>query len=195
MVAPPDRDAFLISTPEGRRSSRPVDFAAVVSPPDLPHPSGVPFTDHGLPVVLPPATLRSPSGTKRALNHVPFESVNVFIAIATGFPSPSPMPRQVRIEYPGAIYHGMARGNRREAIVLDDQDWDRGVWMEQPGRLSCSSAQTHGLGAGDPGIGAKGNPGRHRLHAANRKGFLSRLFLSGPLQIDLVFYSYMELQA
>ena len=32
------------------------------------------------------------------------------------------MPRQVRIEYPGAIYHGMARGNRREAIVLDDED-------------------------------------------------------------------------
>ncbi len=35
------------------------------------------------------------------------------------------MPRQVRIEYPGAIYHGMARGNRREAIVLDDEDRDR----------------------------------------------------------------------
>ena len=35
------------------------------------------------------------------------------------------MPRQVRIEYPSAIYHGMARGNRREAIVLDDEDRDR----------------------------------------------------------------------
>ena len=35
------------------------------------------------------------------------------------------MPRQVRIAYPGAIYHGMARGNRREAIVLDDKDRDR----------------------------------------------------------------------
>ncbi len=35
------------------------------------------------------------------------------------------MPRQVRIEYPGAIYHGMARGDRREAIVLDDDDRDR----------------------------------------------------------------------
>jgi hypothetical protein len=35
------------------------------------------------------------------------------------------MIRQVRIEYPGAIYHGMARGTRREAIVLDDEDRDR----------------------------------------------------------------------
>ena len=40
-------------------------------------------------------------------------------------PYPFPMPRQVRIEYPGAIYHCMARGDRREAIVLDDEDRDR----------------------------------------------------------------------
>jgi len=32
------------------------------------------------------------------------------------------MPRQVRIEYPGAYYHVMARGNRREPIVFDDTD-------------------------------------------------------------------------
>ncbi|MGJ8642370.1 MAG: hypothetical protein ACSHX9_03095 [Luteolibacter sp.] len=32
------------------------------------------------------------------------------------------MPRQLRIEYPGAIYHVMARGNRLEAIVRDDAD-------------------------------------------------------------------------
>jgi REP element-mobilizing transposase RayT len=32
------------------------------------------------------------------------------------------MPRQVRIEFAGAMYHVMARGNRREAIVKDDQD-------------------------------------------------------------------------
>ena len=32
------------------------------------------------------------------------------------------MPRQVRIEYPDAIYHVMARGNRRERIVIDDED-------------------------------------------------------------------------
>jgi REP element-mobilizing transposase RayT len=32
------------------------------------------------------------------------------------------MARQVRIEYPGAIYHVMSRGDRREDIFLDDAD-------------------------------------------------------------------------
>jgi hypothetical protein len=32
------------------------------------------------------------------------------------------MPRQVRIEYGGAFYHVMARGNRRGDIVFDDED-------------------------------------------------------------------------
>jgi len=32
------------------------------------------------------------------------------------------MPRQVRIEFPGAMYHVVARGDRREPIVQDDED-------------------------------------------------------------------------
>ena len=32
------------------------------------------------------------------------------------------MPRQGRIQYPGAVYHVMSRGERREDIVLDDVD-------------------------------------------------------------------------
>ncbi|HEY5895665.1 MAG TPA: transposase [Chthoniobacterales bacterium] len=32
------------------------------------------------------------------------------------------MARSIRIEYPGGFYHVMARGNRREAIFLDDED-------------------------------------------------------------------------
>lgn len=32
------------------------------------------------------------------------------------------MPRERRIVYPGAVYHLMARGNRREDIVFDDAD-------------------------------------------------------------------------
>jgi putative transposase len=32
------------------------------------------------------------------------------------------MPRQVRIEYAGAMYHVMSRGNRRQDIYLDDVD-------------------------------------------------------------------------
>ena len=32
------------------------------------------------------------------------------------------MPRSIRIEYPGALYHVMARGNRRESIYRDEDD-------------------------------------------------------------------------
>jgi REP-associated tyrosine transposase len=35
------------------------------------------------------------------------------------------MPRKLRIQYPGAIYHVMNRGDRREAIFADDQDRSR----------------------------------------------------------------------
>ena len=33
------------------------------------------------------------------------------------------MARSLRLEFEGAIYHLSARGNRREAVFLDDQDW------------------------------------------------------------------------
>ena len=32
------------------------------------------------------------------------------------------MPRQIRVEYAGAIYHVMSRGDRRDDIYLDDVD-------------------------------------------------------------------------
>ena len=32
------------------------------------------------------------------------------------------MPRKLRVESPGAIYHVMSRGDRREDIFLDDVD-------------------------------------------------------------------------
>jgi putative transposase len=35
------------------------------------------------------------------------------------------MPRGIRIEFPAAFYHVMARGNRREAIYGDDDDLSR----------------------------------------------------------------------
>jgi hypothetical protein len=34
------------------------------------------------------------------------------------------MPRQVRIRFAGAVYHCMARGDRREPIVRNDADRD-----------------------------------------------------------------------
>jgi putative transposase len=41
------------------------------------------------------------------------------------------VPRQIRIEYPGAIYHVMSRGDRREAIVSGDAD--RELWLKTIG--------------------------------------------------------------
>ena len=35
------------------------------------------------------------------------------------------MPRKLGLEYPGAIYHVMNRGDRREAIFWDDRDRSR----------------------------------------------------------------------
>ena len=35
---------------------------------------------------------------------------------------PGRVPRKLRIQYPGAVYHVMNRGDRREDIVLDDAD-------------------------------------------------------------------------
>ncbi len=32
------------------------------------------------------------------------------------------MPRQMRVEYPGAMYHVMSRGDQRDDIFLDDVD-------------------------------------------------------------------------
>jgi putative transposase len=36
--------------------------------------------------------------------------------------------RSLRVEYPGAYYHVMARGNRREDIFLDEDD--RGFFLQ-----------------------------------------------------------------
>ena len=38
------------------------------------------------------------------------------------------MPRRLRVEYPGAVYHVMARGNGRQDIVRDDRD--RQHWLQ-----------------------------------------------------------------
>ncbi len=40
------------------------------------------------------------------------------------------MARQVRIEYPGAVYHLMARGNQGRPVFSDDPD--RKQWLQTP---------------------------------------------------------------
>jgi REP element-mobilizing transposase RayT len=43
------------------------------------------------------------------------------------------MARKLRVQYPGAIYHVMNRGDRREAIYEEDED--RGLFLETLGEV------------------------------------------------------------
>lgn len=45
------------------------------------------------------------------------------------------MPRPIRVQYPGAIYHVMNRGDRREDIYLDDVDRQQFVTALAVGRV------------------------------------------------------------
>jgi len=42
------------------------------------------------------------------------------------------MARKLRVQYPGAIYHVMNRGDRREAIFTDDHDRQLFLWSSYP---------------------------------------------------------------
>jgi REP element-mobilizing transposase RayT len=54
------------------------------------------------------------------------------------------MPRKLRVQYPGAIYHVMNRGDRREAIFEDDQDRHR--FLETLGQACAKTDwQVHAL--------------------------------------------------
>src|SRR6202142_1876287 len=48
------------------------------------------------------------------------------------------MPRKLRVEYPGAIYHVMNRGDRREPIFKDDVD--RKAFMQTLGEACAKTS-------------------------------------------------------
>lgn len=48
------------------------------------------------------------------------------------------MPRKLRVEFPGAIYHVLNRGDRREAIFRDDED--RGRFLESLAEACAKTA-------------------------------------------------------
>ena len=50
----------------------------------------------------------------------------------------APVARKLRIQYPGAIYHVMNRGDRREAIFEDDPDRER--FLETLGEVCKKTA-------------------------------------------------------
>ena len=71
------------------------------------------------------------------------------------------MPRQLRLEYEGAVYHVMARGNRRESIYRDDRD--RLAWLDY---LSQACQRTGWRVYGSVLVG-----NHYQDNAAGRRGF------------------------
>ncbi len=45
------------------------------------------------------------------------------------------MPRQVRIEFEGGLYHVMALGNQRNRIFASPDGGDESLFLETPGRM------------------------------------------------------------
>jgi hypothetical protein len=67
-----------------------------------------------------------------------------------------PVARKLRLQYAGAIYHVMNRGDRREAIFLDDKD--RHTFLETLAEAFRSP--------GRPGSDSDASPGVRRLQWA-----------------------------
>jgi hypothetical protein len=49
------------------------------------------------------------------------------------------MPRQIRVDYPGAFYLVMARGDRGEGIFVDDKDREEVLRMDVGTRVCTHS--------------------------------------------------------
>ena len=80
------------------------------------------------------------------------------------------MPRQLRIEYPGAVYHVMSPGDHQEATYRDDKDRQSFVspelWVEQFSQLLDRCGHASGLAASGPGFGERGYRDGRRSGAA-----------------------------
>src|SRR6266480_4573382 len=62
------------------------------------------------------------------------------------------MPRKLRVEYAGAIYHLMNRGDRRESIFVDNED--RRLFLETLGERIGVATETEGRCEESPDGGA-----------------------------------------
>ena len=62
------------------------------------------------------------------------------------------MARKLRIEYPGAIYHGMNRGDRREPIFREESD--REMFLQTLGQ-ACAKTEWQGA-LRNPQVGLDG---------------------------------------
>jgi hypothetical protein len=80
------------------------------------------------------------------------------------------MPRQLRIQYPGALYHVMSRGNRWAAISLDDVGELRRETAEAKGqRIIAEELGRLGWQEADPVSRRKSDPAKLQMAARLRK--------------------------
>ena len=78
-----------------------------------------PDRDTGDPGTIGPDYTYKPSEGKRVQ---PIDRFLLCLDRNLIFSEAHPMPRKLRVQYPGAIYHVMSRGDRRDKIFLDDVD-------------------------------------------------------------------------
>jgi hypothetical protein len=76
------------------------------------------------------------------------------------------MPRKLRIQYPGAMYHVMSRGDRREKIFLDDIDRQDFI---KAARMIAEELQRHGWKEQDLVSRRKNDPTKLEIAARLRR--------------------------
>src|ERR1700679_2197262 len=98
------------------------------------------------------------------------------------------MPRRLRIEYEGAIYHVMARGNVRQKIVSDDADRGRLIEVLEQTVSRCDSELVSYVVLGDRrhllvktprpdlGVGMQSIPSGYAIWAGRRWRCQGHLF-------------------
>jgi len=88
------------------------------------------------------------------------------------------MARKLRVQYPGAIYHVMNRGDRREAIFKDDQNRARfrdETELEHAEKIIQSRLKKLGWKEDDLARIAKGRPEKVKLALDLRKDTTSTI--------------------
>jgi hypothetical protein len=78
------------------------------------------------------------------------------------------MARKLRVEYAGAIYHVMNRGDRRELIFMDDADRQR--FVETLGEETGSGNGRNGVREQFPSFGCMAGFNADRWVAVRRNG-------------------------
>ena len=102
------------------------------------------------------------------------------------------MPRKLRIEYPGAIYHVMSRGDRREDIFVDDVDRQDFI------KTLAESCQKAGWQEGDLTERRKSDPAKLAIAARLRKettlpikGIAARMHLGTSKSANVRLHAWM----